>query len=161
MPTNPLPPGPPAPSPLGRYRLLSPTASIRVSPVVLGGINFGDAWKDYIGACDEKTCEEILDYFFEKGGNLIDTSNNYPFEESEQRIGAWMKTRDNRDQMVIATKYSAMAPRACTPRSRPVSGKLQTEYIDLVCLQFSGSCVSVVACNLPTTAYLRCCSTNP
>lgn len=59
-----------------------------------------------MGACDEETTEKILDYFFEQGGNFIDTSNNYQFEESEKRIGAWMKKRNNRDQMVIATKYT-------------------------------------------------------
>ncbi|KAG6294492.1 hypothetical protein E4U46_006158 [Claviceps purpurea] len=34
---------PPA-SPLSHYRLLSPTASVRVSPLCLGSMNFGDAW---------------------------------------------------------------------------------------------------------------------
>ncbi|KAL2256051.1 hypothetical protein VTK26DRAFT_2265 [Humicola hyalothermophila] len=103
---NVLPPAPPPKSLLGRYRLLAPNASVRVSPLCLGAMNFGDAWASYMGACDEKTTEEILDYFFEHGGNFIDTANNYQFEESEKRIGAWMKKRNNRDQMVIATKYT-------------------------------------------------------
>jgi hypothetical protein len=59
-----------------------------------------------VGACPPETTEEILDYFFSQGGNFIDTSNNYQFEESERRIGAWMKKRNNRDQIVIATKYT-------------------------------------------------------
>lgn len=38
-------PAPPPPvSPLNRYRLLSPTASVRVSPLCLGAMNFGSAW---------------------------------------------------------------------------------------------------------------------
>jgi aryl-alcohol dehydrogenase-like predicted oxidoreductase len=41
------------------------------------------------------------------GGNFIDTSNTYNSEESERLIGQWMEERGNRDQMVIATKYSA------------------------------------------------------
>ncbi|TPX13113.1 uncharacterized protein E0L32_006539 [Thyridium curvatum] len=101
-----LPLAPPPKGPLGRYRLLSPTASVRVSPLCLGAMNFGDAWKSYMGECDEQTTEKILDFFYEQGGNFIDTSNNYQFEESEQRIGAWMKKRGNRDEMVIATKYT-------------------------------------------------------
>ncbi|KAI1804344.1 Aldo/keto reductase [Daldinia bambusicola] len=101
-----LPPAPPAKSPLGRYRLLSPTASVRVSPLCLGAMNFGDAWKDYMGECDEKTTEEILDFFYDQGGNFIDTSNNYQFEESEKRLGAWMKRRGNREEIVLATKFS-------------------------------------------------------
>jgi aryl-alcohol dehydrogenase-like predicted oxidoreductase len=107
-----------------------------------------------VGSCDEKTTEEILDYFFEQGGNFIDTSNNYQFEESEQRIGAWMKKRNNRDQMVIATKYTTCFPAVDGQppkkhilvnftgngsKSMRVSvdaslKKLQTDYIDLVCL---------------------------
>jgi hypothetical protein len=42
-----MPLAPPPKSPLGRYRLLSPTASIRVSPLCLGGMSFGDVWKEY------------------------------------------------------------------------------------------------------------------
>lgn len=36
---------PPQPkSVLGRYRLLAPSAAIKVSPLALGTMNFGDAW---------------------------------------------------------------------------------------------------------------------
>jgi len=40
--------------------------------------------------------------------NFIDTANNYQGEESEEWIGEWMKARGNREQMVIATKYSKL-----------------------------------------------------
>lgn len=89
----------PPKSPLGRYRLLSPTASVRVSPLCLGAMNFGNAWKGFMGACDQTQVEEILDFFVEQGGNFIDTANNYQNEESETWIGEWMKKRENRDQM--------------------------------------------------------------
>lgn len=39
-----LPMAPEPQSALGRYRLLSPTAAVRVSPLCLGAMNFGDAW---------------------------------------------------------------------------------------------------------------------
>jgi hypothetical protein len=39
-----LPDAPPPISPLGRYRLLSPNASLWVSPLCLGTMNFGNAW---------------------------------------------------------------------------------------------------------------------
>jgi hypothetical protein len=42
-----FPKHPPPVSSLGRYRLLSPTAGVRVSPLCLGAMNFGDKWKDY------------------------------------------------------------------------------------------------------------------
>lgn len=52
-----------------------------------------------MGACDKDTVNEILDFFYDQGGNFIDTSNNYQFEESETWIGEWMKRRGVRDQM--------------------------------------------------------------
>ncbi|RAH45526.1 norsolorinic acid reductase [Aspergillus brunneoviolaceus CBS 621.78] len=97
---------PRAKGPLGRYRLLSPTASVRVSPLCLGGMNFGNAWKGYMGTCDQNTTESILDSFYSQGGNFLNTSNNYQAEESERWIGEWMKKRGVRDQMVVATKFS-------------------------------------------------------
>lgn len=57
---------PPAKSPLGRYRLLSPTAAVRVSPLCLGAMNFGDKWKDYMGSCNQAQTESILDFFYEQ-----------------------------------------------------------------------------------------------
>ncbi len=36
-------------------------------------MSFGDAWKGFMGECDKKTTFEILDYFYEQGGNFIDT----------------------------------------------------------------------------------------
>ncbi|KAJ8128216.1 hypothetical protein O1611_g5417 [Lasiodiplodia mahajangana] len=143
-----LPAAPPPKSPLGRYRILSPTASVRVSPLCLGGMNFGDSWKDALGFCDKATVFQILDFYYSQGGNFIDTSNNYQDEESEIWIGEWMKSRGVRDQMVIATKYTTNY-RAAHPeeilinyqgngtKSLHISvnrslQKLQTDYIDLV-----------------------------
>lgn len=60
-----------------------------------------------MGACDQKTTEEILDFFYEQGGNFIDTSNNYQAEQSETWIGEWMAKRGVRDQMgKLPTSYS-------------------------------------------------------
>ena len=59
-----------------------------------------------MGACDDQTSFELLDYFYSQGGNFIDTSVNYQYGESEEIIGRWMKERGNRDEMVIATKYT-------------------------------------------------------
>jgi hypothetical protein len=54
-------------------RILSPTAGVRVSPLCLGAMNFGDAWEGLMGKCDKETTFQILDYFYEQGGNFIDT----------------------------------------------------------------------------------------
>lgn len=65
-----IPMAAPPRGPLDRYRLLSPTASLRVSPLCLGAMNFGDAWKEFMGACDQKATESILDFFYENGGTF-------------------------------------------------------------------------------------------
>ncbi|KAL8871231.1 MAG: hypothetical protein Q9174_002899 [Haloplaca sp. 1 TL-2023] len=68
-------------------------------------MNFGNAWKDFMGECSKNTAFEMLDYFYDQGGNFIDTASNYQAEESEQWLGEWMDARGTRDEMVIATKY--------------------------------------------------------
>lgn len=60
-----------------------------------------------LGDCSKETTFEILDYFYDQGGNFIDTSNNYQDEQSEKWIGEWMQKRACRDDMVIATKVRA------------------------------------------------------
>lgn len=69
-------------------------------------MNFSDAWESFMGKCDKKTSFGMLDFFYEQGGNFIDTANNYGNEESEMWLGEWMESRGNRDQMVIATKFT-------------------------------------------------------
>ena len=99
------PHAPPA-TPLGKLRILSPNAAIRVSPLVLGAMSFGTAWSDFMGPVEKSTAFEIMDFFYESGGNFIDTANNYQDGQSEEWIGEWMTQRSNRDEMVIATKYT-------------------------------------------------------
>lgn len=55
------------------HRVLAPTAGVRVSPLCLGAMNFGDAWEDMMGKCTKETAFEMMDFFFEQGGNFIDT----------------------------------------------------------------------------------------
>lgn len=97
---------PPKPkSLLGWHRILSPTASVKVSPICLGGISIGSTWSEGFGQNEDPN--KLLDAFFALEGNFIDTSNVYNSEDSERLIGEWMEKRGNRDQMVIATKYTA------------------------------------------------------
>lgn len=92
---------------LGRHRLLAHTAGARVSPLCLGAMNFGDAWKGILGECDKKTSFEMLDYFYSQGGNFIDTAVNYQNGESETWLGEWMAQNENRrHEMFLATKYT-------------------------------------------------------
>ena len=97
---------PPKPSnPLAYHRILSPTASVKVSPIALGGISIGSSWSSIFGKNEDPS--KLLDAYFSIGGNFIDTSNVYNSEDSERLIGEWMESRSNRDQMVLATKYTA------------------------------------------------------
>lgn len=69
---------PPLPkTPLGRYRVLSPLAGVRVSPLQLGAMSIGDKWEaGGYGVMDKEASFKLLDAFFDAGGNFIDTANN-------------------------------------------------------------------------------------
>lgn len=142
----------PSPQPkteLGRYRILSSTAGVRVSPLVLGGMSFGTAWGAGMGNADEEQVFKILDAYNDAGGNFIDTANNYQNGQSETLIGKWMAKHENRDLMFIATKFTINYRAWDLGAGRTVnySGnhrkslhisvqeslhKLQTSYIDLL-----------------------------
>lgn len=66
-------PAPEPPTSLGRYRVLSKTAGIRVSPLQLGAMSLGEAWKGILGSIDKKGAFDLLDAFVAAGGNFIDT----------------------------------------------------------------------------------------
>lgn len=145
---------PPEPAtPLGRYRVLSSSAGIRVSPLQLGGMSIGDKWNQFMGSMNKEQSFALLDAFVAAGGNFIDTANNYQYEQSESWIGEWMTARKNRDQMVIATKFTTdyrthelgkgKAPNACGNHKRSMFlsvrdslRKLQTDFIDILYLHW-------------------------
>ncbi|THH30484.1 hypothetical protein EUX98_g3713, partial [Antrodiella citrinella] len=92
---------------LGRYRQLSPTAGVHVSPICLGGMSIGDKWGAIgMGAMNKEQSFALLDAYYEAGGNYIDTANIYQSESSEAFIGEWMETRGIRDQIFVSTKYT-------------------------------------------------------
>lgn len=85
------------------YRTLGRTG-LKVSELCLGTMQWG--W-----TADARTAGEVMDAFVEGGGNFIDTADVYSFwaEDnpggvSEQIIGRWMKARNNRRDIVLATK---------------------------------------------------------
>ncbi|ORY28954.1 putative aryl-alcohol dehydrogenase [Naematelia encephala] len=105
-----FPPYPQPKSELGIYRLLSPTAAVRVSPLCLGAMSIGDQWPGFMGtSLAGKEAFEFLDCYKDLGGNFIDTANNYQDEQSEMIIGEWMESRGIRDEIVLATKYTSFA----------------------------------------------------
>lgn len=138
---------------LGRYRILSSTAGVRVSQLCLGTLSVGSAWSSFMGSMDKDESFKLLDAFYGAGGNFIDTSSNYQNEQSENIIGEWMATRDNRDIMFVATKFSAPYRHWDLGAGKSInySGnhkkslllsveaslkKLQTSYIDLLYIHF-------------------------
>ena len=75
---------------------------LEVSEVALGAMNFGTT-------TSKEESYEVLDLFMDRGGNFIDTSNNYAHwagtgDESETLLGEWLKDRGCRDRVVLATK---------------------------------------------------------
>src|ERR1700678_2163202 len=98
------------------------------------------------GKIDRETSFKLFDFFRENGGTLIDTANMYSFwlpdckgGESESTVGAWIKERGNREQIVISTKLAFDYPgcagglsaveiqRECEKSLK----RLQTDRIDL------------------------------
>jgi aryl-alcohol dehydrogenase-like predicted oxidoreductase len=87
-------------------RRLGQTA-LEIAPLVLGGNVFG--W-----TADERTSFDLLDRFADAGFNAIDTADAYSRwapgnkgGESETIIGKWMKSRGNRDRVVVITKVGS------------------------------------------------------
>lgn len=113
-----------------------------VSELCLGTNMFGTA-------TPQAQAEEILDTFVALGGNFLDTAHSYgdwipdaPRAASEHVIGAWLKKKNNRDRIVLATKGCEFDYRAgdfalrVTPAllEQDLLGSLaalQTDYIDL------------------------------
>src|SRR5256885_5216903 len=114
-------------------------SGIRVSPVCLGGNVFG--W-----TADEKASFAVLDAFVAGGGNFIDTADVYSTwgpghtgGESETVLGKWLKSRGNRDKVIVATKVGSdmgggkkgLKPGYIDQAVEDSLNRLQTDYIDL------------------------------
>lgn len=142
-------PAPEPPTELGRYRVFAPTAGLRVSPLFLGAMSIGSQWGGVLGSMTEEESFKLLDEFVALGGNAIDTANSYHNEESEIILGKWMAARQNRDQIVLATKYTTdyrsyaagkgKVPNTCGNHRKSLHlslrdslNKLQTDYIDIL-----------------------------
>lgn len=123
---------------LAEYSLLG-RSGLRVSPLCLGTMTFGNekGW-----GTAEKSAREIFDRYLEAGGNFIDTANGYTGGDSEKMLGKFMKDADNRDRLVLATKFTFNAnpgdPNAGgNSRKHMMEAvdaslrRLQTDYIDL------------------------------
>jgi aryl-alcohol dehydrogenase-like predicted oxidoreductase len=114
-------------------------SGLKVSPVCLGGNVFG--W-----TADQKASFAVLDEFLDSGGNFIDTADVYSTwapghkgGESETVLGQWLKSRGNRDRIILATKVGSdmgqgrkgLKPHYIAQAVEDSLMRLQTDYIDL------------------------------
>ena len=116
---------------------------LKVSRINFGGNVLG--W-----TLNEKESFNILDAFVEAGFNFIDTADTYSWwvngvgGQSETILGKWMKARNNRDKLVIATKVGSQTKEHPNDVSKKHILKsvdeslqrLQTDFIDLYYTHF-------------------------
>jgi aryl-alcohol dehydrogenase-like predicted oxidoreductase len=115
------------------------STDLLVSPITFGGNVFG--W-----TLDEAQSFEILDGFLAADFNFIDTADTYSRwaegnqgGESETIIGKWLKARNNRNKVILATKVGGDMGSGKKSLSKKhimesIDGslkRLQTDYVDL------------------------------
>lgn len=118
--------------------------NIKISKICLGTMTFGEQ-------NSEAEAHQQLDYAIEKGINFIDTAEMYPIAArqetlglTEKYIGSWLKSKKNRDEVVLATKIAGLNRGMTYIRENLNFSKqnilnavenslknLQTDYIDL------------------------------
>ena len=106
---------------------------LSVSAVCLGTDVFGTLM-------DEQKSFELLDFFMAEGGYFLDTAHMYADwlnmgnSISEKTIGKWMKSRKNRNSIIVGTKGGSIDTYTKRPR---LSEKEMTDDIisSLECLQ--------------------------
>jgi aryl-alcohol dehydrogenase-like predicted oxidoreductase len=115
-------------------------SGLRVSPLCLGTMTFGEEWG---WGSSVEDCEAILDRFFARGGNFLDTANGYTKGHSEVIIGDHVGRHPaKRDRIVIATKFvtnlyrgdpngGGSSRKAIVAQCEQSLRRLQTSYIDL------------------------------
>jgi aryl-alcohol dehydrogenase-like predicted oxidoreductase len=114
-----------------------PKTDLLVHPLCLGANVFG--W-----SADEPQSFAVLDAYVAAGGNFIDTADVYSEwkegnsgGESETILGNWMKARNNRNKIVLATKVAklstrrGLSPANITAALDDSLQRLQTDYVDI------------------------------
>lgn len=120
-----------------KYQLFG-RSGLRVSPLCLGTMTFGEDWG---WGASKKVSRQLFDAFLEAGGNFIDTADVYTEGSSEKLLGEFI--RDERDYIVLATKYTLSNTtkdpnRSGNHRKNLVQSveaslqRLETDYIDLL-----------------------------
>ncbi|RZW47092.1 MAG: NADP(H)-dependent aldo-keto reductase [Flavobacteriaceae bacterium] len=120
-----------------------PNTQVEVSKICLGSMTWGNQNTEAEG-------HEQLDYALDQGVNFIDTAELYPVPANAQThgrtskiIGTWLKKRNTRDKVIIASKIAGPGDYTAHIRTTGFSPssireavdlelkRLQTDYIDL------------------------------
>jgi aryl-alcohol dehydrogenase-like predicted oxidoreductase len=120
-----------------RYTLLG-NSGLRVSELALGTMTFGEDWGWGAGP---DACAEMFEQYADRGGNFVDTANNYTNGTAERILGGLLEGR--REEFVVATKYTLSTregdPNACGNHRKNLFqaveaslARLQTDYVDLL-----------------------------
>jgi len=88
------------PTSLDSYILLG-NSGLRVSPLCLGTMTFGEDWG---WGSDRETAKQVFERYAEAGGNFLDTANFYTYGTSEELVGEFI-ARD-RERFVVSSKYT-------------------------------------------------------
>ena len=117
-------------------------SGLRVSRLALGTMTFGTEWG---WGAEKNTAKTLFENYVDAGGNFIVTADLYTNGTSETWRGVFIRDRNLRDKMVVATKFSYNAEPG-NPNAggngrknimRAVEGslkRLNTDYIDLYLL---------------------------
>jgi len=114
-------------------------SGLRVSRLSLGAMTFGTEWG---WGADRAATQRIFDQYVDAGGNFIDTADVYTNGTSERWLGEFVKARQARDQLVLASKFTFnlgekngnIGGNGRKNILRAVEGSLQrlgTDYLDL------------------------------
>jgi aryl-alcohol dehydrogenase-like predicted oxidoreductase len=101
-------------------------SKLSVSSIGMGCVTFGRE-------VDQTASLPILDHAFEQGITLFDTAEAYGQGASERVVGEWMRSRNLREKIVLATKINGTLTRRRIIESTEASlRRLQTDQIDLL-----------------------------
>lgn len=129
---------------LQRYYLLG-RSGLRVSPLSLGALTFGQEGALGSWGTTEEVARTIFNRYIEAGGNFIDTADLYAKGASETMLGKLIAEAGVRDRLVLTTKFT-YSTEAGDPNAagngrknmiRAVEAslrRLNTDYIDLYLL---------------------------
>jgi aryl-alcohol dehydrogenase-like predicted oxidoreductase len=93
-----------------KYKKLG-TTNLEVSSICLGSMTFGEQ-------NSQSQAFEQMNYATERGVNFFDTAEMYPIYpkretsgKSEEIIGQWLKTKKNREKIILASKVASGHPK--------------------------------------------------